>query len=183
MTPEPKKKGGARKGAGRKKAPARAVAEAAIAVSAGLDGRSPGGKAHALWLIEQLNAIDPVLIEHMRMHVSSEPYKADRDADEKERARIEQMEVERRINWRIREQARRRFSRLSFEVQSWAHHWFSASEALETKKYLHDKAGHQAVRVINHVHDKPIEMNVNVTLRERFKIAMEKAEKRVGFRH
>lgn len=35
---------------------------------------------------------------------------------------------------------------------------------------------------VNHMHDKPLEMNVTHTLSERMRIAMEKAEKRVSGR-
>src|SRR6266496_1099933 len=45
-------------------------------------------------------------------------------------------------------------------------------------KLLDRKLG-KAVQTVNHVHDKPIEMNVTHSLSERFRLAIEKAEKRV----
>jgi hypothetical protein len=46
-------------------------------------------------------------------------------------------------------------------------------------KYLTDRRDGKAVQTVNHLHDKPIEMNVTHSLGERFRIAMEKAEERV----
>lgn len=183
MSPnEPKKKGGPRAGAGRKKNQARVAVEAVVAHSADLDGRSVGGKEHAQSLIEQLNAIEPEMMEHLELHVSPDPLEVPEDADKKQRAEIEKQETLRKLAWKLRERAQRKFARLSYELQGWARIWFDSKTKLDARKYLHDKAGHQAVRVINHVHDKPIEMNVNVTLRERFKLALEKAEQRVSHR-
>jgi hypothetical protein len=179
---EPKKKGGPRAGAGRKKNQARVAVEAVVAHSADLDGRSVGGKEHAQWLIEQLNAIEPEMMEHLELRVSPDPVDVPEDADKKRRAEIEKQETLRKLAWKLRERAQRKFARLSYELQGWARIWFDSKTKLDARKYLHDKAGHQAVRVINHVHDKPIEMNVNVTLRERFKLALEKAEQRVSQR-
>lgn len=185
MSPnEPKKKGGARPGAGRRKNPARVAAEVAVAVSPDLDGRAVGGKDHARALIEELNAIEPEMMEAIGLHVSPEPLEVPEDADKKQRAEIEKQEALRKLAWKLRDRALRKFSRLSYELQGWARIWFNHDTRirLETRKYLYDKAGHQAVRVINHVHDKPIEMNVNLSLRERFKLAIEKAEQRVSQR-
>lgn len=49
----------------------------------------------------------------------------------------------------------------------------------DVRKYLTDKRDGKAVQTINHLHDKPIEMNVNLSLGERMKSAMEKAEQRL----
>ena len=45
-------------------------------------------------------------------------------------------------------------------------------------KLLDRKLG-KPVQTVNHLHDKPIEMNVTHSLSERFRLAIEKAEKRV----
>jgi hypothetical protein len=165
---EPKKKGGPRAGAGRKKNGARVAVEAAVAASPDLDGRAVGGKDHARALIDDLNSIEPEMMEHLALHVSPEPLEIPEDADEKRRAEIRKQEALRRVAWKLRERAQRKFSRLSFELQGWARIWFNHDTRikLEARKYLYDKAGHQAVRVINHVHDKPIEMNVNLSMAE-----------------
>lgn len=70
----------------------------------------------------------------------------------------------------------------SIEVAGWRRFWDSVNQAiaLDVRLKLYDKADGKAVQTINHVHDKPLEMNVNLKLNERFKIAMEKAEQRVG---
>jgi hypothetical protein len=181
---EPKKKGGARPGAGRRKNPARVAAEVAVSASPDLDGRAVGGKEHARALIEELNSLEPEMMHTLGLHVSPEPLEIPEDADKKRRAEIEKQEALRKLAYKLRERALRKFSKLSYEVQGWAQIWFHHDTRikLEARKYLHDKAGHQAVRVINHVHDKPIEMNVNLTLRERWKLALEKAEQRVSQR-
>jgi hypothetical protein len=176
-TQPPKKKGGKRQGAGRKKSEARIVAEVAAVASPDLDGRSPGGKAHAAWLIEQLNAIDPEMMRTLDYGVSSEPIKVPKDADDELRAHLEREELRRRELLAAKRIALKRWNKLSFEIRSWARHWFSHSEALETKKYLHDKAGHQAVRVINHVHDKPIDVNLNVSMAQLVREVRERKEK------
>jgi hypothetical protein len=174
-----KKKGGKRTGSGRKKNQARVAVEAAATASLDLDGRSVGGKAHAQWLIEELNKIDPAVMEHLDLIVSADPYEVPTEASEKERSELQKMEAQRKLAWRAREIAQRKFSRLSYELQGWARIWFDSRFKLDARKYLHDKAGHQAVRIINHVHDKPIEHNVNLNLSERFRLAMQKAEDRV----
>jgi hypothetical protein len=47
---------------------------------------------------------------------------------------------------------------------------------LDARTRLDDKAYGRAVHTVNHLHDKPIEMNVTVTLSE----AIQKARKRAG---
>ncbi len=124
MADGPKKKGGARPGAGRKKQ----VAPVQL-----IDGRTVTGKDYAQQLIDKLNApFDPKKPE-------------------------------------------------SLEVAGWRRLWDSLDKriALETRRYLYDKAKGKAVITVNHLHDKPIEHNVNVSLSERFRLAMQKAEDRV----
>lgn len=51
-----------------------------------------------------------------------------------------------------------------------------ARESLDLRKWLYDKRDGKPVQTVNHLHDKPIEMNVNVSLSE----AVQKARKRVS---
>src|SRR5579859_1251483 len=57
---------------------------------------------------------------------------------------------------------------------------FSIIPLTNLLRYLEDRAYGRPVDTVNHLHDKPIEHNVNLNLSERFRIAMEKAEKRVS---
>ncbi len=70
----------------------------------------------------------------------------------------------------------------SIELAGWRRLWdaFDKRIALETRRYLYDRAKGKATITVNHVHDRPIEHNVNLNLSERFRIAMEKAQKRVS---
>lgn len=49
-------------------------------------------------------------------------------------------------------------------------------ESLDLRKYLYDKRDGKAVHTVNHLHDKPIEMNVTLSLAE----SVQKARKRAG---
>lgn len=53
---------------------------------------------------------------------------------------------------------------------------------LATRRYAYDHRDGQAVRVLNHLHDKPLEVNMTHTLSERMNIALQKAEERVRSR-
>lgn len=68
----------------------------------------------------------------------------------------------------------------SLEVSGWRRLWDSLDKriALETRRYLYDKAKGKAVITVNHLHDKPMEMNVTMRLSERFRLAMERADER-----
>lgn len=70
------------------------------------------------------------------------------------------------------------------EVAGWRGLWdaTNASIRLDTRRYLYDQRDGKARNTVNHLHDKPIDVNVNMTLSERFRLAMEKAEKRVASR-
>lgn len=70
----------------------------------------------------------------------------------------------------------------SLEVAGWRRLWDSLDKriALECRRYLYDKAKGKAMITVNHLHDKPIEHNVNLNLSDRFRLAMQKAEKRVS---
>ena len=65
----------------------------------------------------------------------------------------------------------------SEEIKGWRGLWnaLDSRVQLDTRKYLYDKRDGKAVHTVNHLHDKPIEMNVNVSLAE----AVQKARKRV----
>ena len=70
----------------------------------------------------------------------------------------------------------------SLEIAGWRRLWDSLDKrvALETRKYLYDRARGKAVITVNHLHDKPIEHNVNLNLSERFKLAMQNATDRLS---
>lgn len=72
----------------------------------------------------------------------------------------------------------------TIELAGWRRFWDSLNQgvALDVRRWLYDKADGKAVQTINHVHNKPLEMNVNLSLSDRFRIAMEKAEQRVSGR-
>jgi len=53
-------------------------------------------------------------------------------------------------------------------------------ESSDLRKWLYDKRDGKAVHTVNHLHDKPIEHSITLNLSERFRIAMQKAEKRVS---
>jgi hypothetical protein len=57
---------------------------------------------------------------------------------------------------------------------------FSIIPLTNLLRYLEDRAYGRPVDTVNHLHDKPIEHNLNLNLSERFRIAMEKASKRVS---
>lgn len=71
--------------------------------------------------------------------------------------------------------------RESSEIAGWRELWDAQDlrVRLDTRKYLYDKRDGKAVHTVNHLHDKPIEMNVTHSLGERMMKAMEKAEARV----
>lgn len=54
------------------------------------------------------------------------------------------------------------------EVSSWRPLWESKNEPikLRTRIYLYDQAKGRAVDTVNHVHDKPIDLNVNLSMAE-----------------
>lgn len=72
----------------------------------------------------------------------------------------------------------------TLEIAGWRRLWDSLDKriALEARRYLYDRAKGKATITVNHLHDKPIEHNVNLNLSERFRLAMQKAEQRVGNR-
>lgn len=165
-----KKKGGARKGAGRKKR------EAPVQI---IDGRTVTGKEHAQWLIDELNAIDPVIMANRELRVSDEPFEIPADATDERRKEIEKLEARRQLTLAAKLEAEAEFQKLNYEVQGWALLWFAVRTALETRKYLYDKAKGKAVITVNHLHDKPMEHTVTHTLSERFRLAMQKGDERV----
>lgn len=48
-----------------------------------------------------------------------------------------------------------------------------------TTRSLIDKRDGKAMHTVNHLHDKPMELNVNLSVSERYRIAIEEGEKRV----
>lgn len=169
---EIKGKGGAGRGQGRKKR----TVEPVVAI----DGRSRSGQQHAQELIDALNAIDPQLYADMQLVVSEEPIEIDSKSPPEIRKQRAQLEAVRVATLKRKQKAYDKFRELSFEVQGWAPLWFERGTALATRTHLHDKAGGKAIQTVNYVHDKPIEHNVTLNLSERFRIAMEKATKRVS---
>lgn len=69
----------------------------------------------------------------------------------------------------------------TLELAGWRRLWDSLDKriALECRRYLYDKARGKATITVNHLHDKPQELNVNLNLSERFRLAMQRAEERV----
>lgn len=120
-----------------------------------LDARGKDAQNHAQWLIDQLNAIDP---EQYWLHGT-------RSEDKALQPKIEAAE--------------KAWKKLSFEVQGWARLWFEPDDALNTRKYLYDKASGKAMQTVNHLHDKPVEHTHTLTISERFRIALQKGEARV----
>lgn len=66
--------------------------------------------------------------------------------------------------------------------EDYALHLLAGTAGYDQFNKLLDRKFGKAVQTINHLHDKPIEHTVTHTLSERFRIAMEKAEKRAGDR-
>lgn len=51
------------------------------------------------------------------------------------------------------------------EVRSWIPYWVEKHGAgLDARKFLYDKAKGKAVIAVNHMHDKPLEVNMNVSM-------------------
>ena len=59
---------------------------------------------------------------------------------------------------------------------------FSIIPLTNLLRYLEDRAYGRPVDTVNHLHDKPIEVNATLSLGEGMRIAMEKAEQRVRSR-
>jgi hypothetical protein len=57
---------------------------------------------------------------------------------------------------------------------------FSIIPLTNLLRYLEDRAYGRPMDTVNHLHDKPLEVNATLNLSERFRIAMEKATKRVS---
>jgi len=56
---------------------------------------------------------------------------------------------------------------------------FSIIPLVNLLRYLEDRAYGRPVDTVNHLHDKPLEVNATLTLGEGMRLAMEKAEQRV----
>lgn len=157
MTSDAKKKGGARQGAGRKKR------EAPVEI---IDGRSVGGKDYAQQLIDELNTIDPQIMEDCELRVSVDPWVIPENATDEQHKDLEKLETQRKITLAAKIAADSKFEKLRYEVQGWAKLWFSPRTALETRRYLYDKAKGKAVITVNHLHDKPIQHEVSISMAE-----------------
>lgn len=59
---------------------------------------------------------------------------------------------------------------------------FSIIPLMNLLRYLEDRAYGRPVDTVNHLHDKPLEVNATLSLGEGMRIAMEKAEQRVSKR-
>jgi hypothetical protein len=170
VTSGAKKKGGARPGCGRKKR------EAPVEL---IDGRTVTGKDHAQQLIDELNAIDPEIMQDRELHVSPDPWEIPNDATKERREELQKLEARRKQTLSLKNAADAKFQKFSYEVQGWALLWFSPRASLETRKYLYDRAKGKAVITVNHLHDKPIEMNHTLSLGEGMRLAMERADERL----
>lgn len=56
---------------------------------------------------------------------------------------------------------------------------FSIIPLVNTLRYLEDRAFGRPVDTVNHLHDKPLEVNATLTLGEGMKLAMQKADERL----
>jgi len=56
---------------------------------------------------------------------------------------------------------------------------FSIIPLINLLHYLEDRAFGRAVQTVNHLHDKPLEVNHTLTLGEGMRLAMQKAEERI----
>jgi len=59
---------------------------------------------------------------------------------------------------------------------------FSIIPLTNLLRYLEDRAYGRPVDTVNHLHDKPVDLNVTLSLGEGMKLAMQKAEERVRTR-
>ncbi len=64
--------------------------------------------------------------------------------------------------------------------EDYALHLLATTAGYDQFNKLLDRRYGKPVQTVNHLHDKPLEMTVTHTISERFRIAMEKAEKRVS---
>lgn len=137
-----KKRGGARKGAGRKKA---------LPPPAALDGRSAVAKNIAGRVLDQARSeklwLSLIRLECKRLGI----------ANDGELAKPEKGGVD------------------SGEYQG----NFSIIPLTNLLRYLEDRHYGRPVDTVNHLHDKPLEVNATLTLGEGMRLAMEKAEQRV----
>ena len=64
------------------------------------------------------------------------------------------------------------------EIGNWRDLWWSAEQRvkLDTRKYWYDKRDGKAIHTVNHLHDKPIDVNVNVSIAEIVRKVRERKE-------
>jgi hypothetical protein len=66
--------------------------------------------------------------------------------------------------------------------EDYALHLLATTAGYDQFNKLLDRKFGKPVQTVNHLHDKPIQHEVNFTLSERFRLALEKAEKRAANR-
>ena len=164
---DPKKRGGARPGAGRKKTLPEAVVEAKI------DGRTSAGRGFAGRILQQAKSeqlwLSMIRLECERLHIDPAtgkliPPKPKKKPDENEEL---QATVDDRRD-------------VGTAVDSGDYKGnFSTIPLTNILKYLEDRHHGRPVDTVNHLHDKPLEINARLTLGEGMKVAMQKAEERI----
>jgi hypothetical protein len=85
--------------------------------------------------------------------------------------------VARRIKARIK--AEEKWIRVIELATAKAERTENTADLRNALEYLDNRDLGNTTDNVNHMHDKPLEVNMNHTISERFRIAMEKAEKRV----
>ncbi len=72
----------------------------------------------------------------------------------------------------------RTWAALPPEIRGWAPLWFAQDlrVRLDTRKYLYDKRDGKAVHTVNHLHDKPLDVNVNISIAEVVRKVRERKE-------
>lgn len=146
----PKKRGGARPGAGRKKKD--------VAPIAPLDGRSNQGRALAQGVLDEARSkqlwLSLIAIERERLGLDELgriiPVKKDKDGNV-----IDGPDYQGK---------------------------FSVIPLVNLLRYLEARAYGNPMDTVNHLHDKPIELNATLTLGEGMRVAMAKAEERLKLR-
>lgn len=161
---QPKKRGGARPGAGRKKL------LPGVALEAKIDGRKPQGRNLAGRILEQSKSeqlwLSMIRLECERLGIDPAtgklippPPKKKRDENEELQATVDDRGT---------------------AVDSGDYKGnFSTIPLTNILKYLEDRHFGRPVDTVNHMHDKPLEVNATLSLGEGMKLAMQKAEERL----
>lgn len=163
----PKKRGGARPGAGRKKQLPDALVEAKI------DGRKPAGRSLAGKILERSHAeelwLSMIELECDRLRI--DPKTGKRIPPKPKTKRDENAELQATVDDR---------ANVGSSVDEGDYKGnFSTIPLTNILKYLEDRHYGRPVDTVNHLHDKPLEINARLTLGEGMKVAMMKAEERL----